>query len=190
MKLYRLKNKGANWGDYGDILLSGMTLHLDRENELLQYERTGPFQPDITISGLDDLLVTDSIKKKIETSNLKGFEFKPVIKRHISLVDWTSWDLENVDPEFYPDNGEPESYILSLPHSQELADKMESVWEVIVETNGTFINSQTYKLGDKDIDIMRTENSGWFLVTENAKNWIEKNCDKWTELWDLDDLPY
>ena len=34
---------------------------------------------------------------------------------------------------------------------------------------------------------MRTENNGWFLVTEKAKLWIENNCDKWTEFWDLDD---
>ena len=77
-----------------------------------------------------------------------------------------------------------------MPHSQEFADKMENVWEVAVEENGTFINSRTYKQGDKDIDIMQTENSGWFLVTEKAKKWIETNCDKWTEFWDLDDLPY
>lgn len=178
------------WGDYGDILLTGMTSHLDRYNGLLQYERTGPFQPDIIISGLDDLLVTDRVKKKIEASDLKGFQFQPVIKRHISHVDWTTWNLQNDDPEFYPDNGEPENYILSSPYSKETADKMEAVWEIILEVNGTFINSRTYKPSDKDIDIMRTENSGWFLVTEKAKTWIENNCDNWTEFWDLDDLPY
>jgi hypothetical protein len=190
MKFYRLTYKEMPWGDYGDILLTGMTSHLDRHKGLLQYERTGPFQPDIIISGLGDLLVTDSIKKRIETSNLKGFEFKPVIKRHISIVDWTTWNLESEDPEFYPDNGEPENYILGLPHSQELADKMENVWEVITDENVTFINSGTYNQGNKDIDIMRTENSGWFLVTEKAKLWIENNCDKWTDFWDLDDLSY
>lgn len=178
------------WGDYGDILLSGMTAHLDRYDGQLQYERTGPFQPDVILSGLDDLLVTDSVKRKIETSELKGFQFKPVTKRHISHVDWTKWDLQKDDPEFYPDNGEPENYILGLPHSQELADKMEAVWEVVTEVNGTFLDSRTYKQGDNDIDIMRTENSGWFLVTEKAKAWIESNCDEWTEFWDLDDLPY
>ena len=151
MKLYRLKNKEVNWGDYGDILL------------------------------------TDSVKKKIEISDLKGFQFKPVIKQHISLVDWTTWNLEKEDPEFYPDNGEPENYILSLQHSQKLADQMENIWEVIAEVNETFTNSSTYKQGDKAIDIMRTENNGWFLVTEKAKLWIENNCDKWTEFWDLDD---
>jgi hypothetical protein len=61
------------WGDYGDILLTGMTSHLGRQFGLLQYERTGPFQPHIIILELDDLLVTDSVKKKIEISDLKGF---------------------------------------------------------------------------------------------------------------------
>lgn len=178
------------WDDYGDILLTGITDRLERNNGLLQYERTGPFQPDIIISGSDDLLLTDSVKMKIELSELKGFQFKPVIKRHISFVDWTTWDLESKDPEVYPGNGRPENYILGLPHSRELADKMEKVWEVLVEENGTFINSRTFNQGDKDLDIMRTENSGWFLVTEKLKLWIENNCDNWTEFWDLDDLPY
>lgn len=178
------------WGDYGNILLTGMTSHLDRQGGQLQYERTGPFQPDIIISGLDDLLVTDSFKKKIELTDLQGFQFKSVIKQHISHVDWTTWDLQKDDPEFYPDNGEPENYILSLPHSQETADKMEAVWEVIANENRTFIDSRIYKRNDKGIDIMRTGNSGWFLVTEKAKAWIKSNCNDWTELVDLDNLPY
>jgi len=190
MKIYRLTYKEMPWDDYGDILLIGMTDRLGRRNGLLQYERTGPFQPDIIISGSDDLLVTDSVKRKIELSGLMGFQFKPVIKRHVSIVDWTNWNLESKDPEFYPDNRRPENYILALPHSQELADKMEKVWEVLVEENGTFLDSRTFKVGEKDVDIMRTPDSGWFLVTEKLKLWIENNCDNWTEFWDLDDLPY
>ena len=178
------------WGDYGDILLTGMTSHLSRHNELLQYERTGPFQPDIVISGLSNLLVTDSVKRRFEFSDIKGFKFKPVIKRHISHVDWTSWDLQKEDPEFYPDNGEPENYILSLAHSQELANRMEAVWEVIVEENRTFIDSRTYKHDNKEVDVMLTGNSSWFLVTERAKMWIENNCDQWTEFRDVDEFPY
>ena len=67
---------------------------------------------------------------------------------------------------------------------------MEAVWEVIAKVNGTFLDSRTYKQGDKDLDIMQTENSGWFLVTDKAKNWIETNCGNWTEFWDLDNLPH
>ncbi|MEJ7627923.1 MAG: hypothetical protein WKF35_13740 [Ferruginibacter sp.] len=100
MKLFRLKYKEMQWGDYGDVLLTCIPSRLDRENSLLQYERTGPFQPGIIISGLDDLLVTDSVKRKIELSCLKGFQFTLVIKRHISYVNWTHWNLQNEEPEF------------------------------------------------------------------------------------------
>jgi len=188
MKFYRLQNKEVNWGDYGDMLLSGTTTHLDRHQGLLQYIRTGPFQPDITISGIDDLLVTEGIKKKIGVSNLQGFQFRPVIKRHIPFLDWTSRNIKNKDPGYYPDNGEPEKYILSLQHSEELAANMENIWEVIVDISGTFADSQTYKQGEKNIDIMMTRDSGWFVVAEKAKLWMEDNCDNWTEFWDLDDL--
>ena len=115
------------WGDYGRILLTGMTGHLDRQDGLLQLERTGPFLPSMIISGIDDLLLDDTTKIKIEQSELRGFEFLPVIKRHISIVDWTTWDYNSEDPNFYPDNGEPENYILELPHSQTLADEMKNV---------------------------------------------------------------
>jgi hypothetical protein len=190
MKFYRLKNKDMPWDDYGDILLSGNTARLERLHGKLQYERTGPFQPEITISGIDDLLVTDSTKKKLEASGLKGFQFQPVVKRHISFLDWTIWDLQNETPAIYPEKGIAENYILSLPHSQETADKMEEVWEVVAQIGGTFIDSRTYKHASKDIDIMCTDNSGWFLVTEKAKSWLEAHCGSWIEFWDLDDLPY
>ena len=175
------------WGDYGEILLVGMTGHLDRHNGLLQYERTGPFQPDIIISGVNDLLVTNSVKSKIELSDLKGFEFKPVLKQHISQVEWTSWNFLKDEPEFYPDGGEPENYILSLPHSQEIADKMETVWEVIIDENGTLID-RMYSQGDEEIDIMRPKNSLSLIVTERAKDWIEINCTSWLEFLDLEEM--
>ena len=78
------------WDDYGDILLTGMTYHFDRQDGLLQLGRTAPFLPPMILSDFDDLLVDDTTKNKIEHSNLRGFEFLPVIKRHISLVDWTT----------------------------------------------------------------------------------------------------
>jgi hypothetical protein len=190
MQLYRLKNKEIPWGDYGDILLSGIIVHPNNANDNLQYKRTGPFQPNIIIAGLDNLLVTESTKQKIEASNLKGFNFKPVVKQHISIVDWTNWNLKNEHPDFYPTNNDPENYILDLPHSQQLANKMENVWEVIVEQNGVFVDSKTFIPGNKNIDIMRTQNSGWFLVTNIAKNWLQQNCDAWIEFWDLENLPY
>src|SRR5262249_14925382 len=50
------------WGDYGDILFHGMTAHLDRHDEMLQLERTGPYMPPITFPGIGDIVVTDAFK--------------------------------------------------------------------------------------------------------------------------------
>jgi hypothetical protein len=181
MKYYNLVHKQTPWGDYSEMLLTGMTAYLDRQDDLLQYQRTGPFQPDLTLSGYKDLLVKNSIKEKIEISDLRGFSFKPVIKRHIVPVNWTAWDMTNDEPEFYPENGEPEGYILDLPHSQELADKMEDVWEVVVPTNGTFSENGTFHSYNPELDIMLPDNKYWFIVTEKAKSWLQQNCDNWIE---------
>jgi len=190
MKFYRLTNKEMPWGDYGRILLTGMTGHLDRQDGLLQLEHTGPFLPSMIISGIDDLLVDDTTKIKIEQSELRGFEFLPVIKRHISIVDWTTWDYNSEDPNFYPDNGEPENYILELPHSQTLADEMKNVWEVVCKVNGKFSDSKTFNRGKLDLDIMRTENYGRFVISETAKDWIEKNISNYILCNDFSLRPY
>jgi hypothetical protein len=65
-RYFRLSNVQSNWGDYGDILLSGMTAHLERNENCLQLERTGPFQPNIIESGIGNLLITNSFKEKMQ----------------------------------------------------------------------------------------------------------------------------
>ncbi len=185
MRYYRLKNRELNWGDYGDILLTGMTTHLDRQDGLLQLERTGPFQPNIIISGISDLIVTDSFKNELQNSGIHGLDFKKVIKRHISLVDWTNWNLQADDPQFYPGGGEPEGYILEIPHSRDLADKMENVWEVLLIRNGKVQDNSSFIIGNTPTDIMRAENRGWIIVTEIMKNWLEQNEATWLAFEEL-----
>jgi hypothetical protein len=80
MTIYILRNAEMPWGDYGNILLSGMTSHLDRKNGLLQLERTGPFVPPLTISGISEIVVTNAFKQQLEKSSLSGFNFQPLIK--------------------------------------------------------------------------------------------------------------
>lgn len=179
MKYYRLRNKEINWGDYGDILLSGMTAHLERDGNLLQLERTGPFQPAIILSGYEDLLVTDTLKNKIESDQVSRLDFLPVVRKHIVFLDWTNWDLKADEPKFYPENGDPENYILGMPHSPEVASSMEKVWEVVVPHNGKFTDSLSFIPGEKNIELMKAENSGWFIATEKMKNWLETNNSEW-----------
>lgn len=177
VKYFRLGDKGSPWGDYGNILVSGMTAHLGRENGLLQLERTGPFLPSIVQSGIGDLIVADSFRKKILQENFAFIEFRPVIKKHIVFVDWTAWDLNAEEPAFYPESGEPEDYILGQPHSKEIAEQMEDVWEVIVPYNGRMKNKNLKKVipGEKACELMRIEDTGWFMVTDAMKKWLENN---------------
>lgn len=116
MTVYKLKNRETNWGDYGDILISGMTAHLERQNGLQQLERTGPFIPPLVNSGLWDIVVTDRVKKNLQDSGLVEISFRRVLKKHIVELDWTSWDLSLEEPRIFADSGEPEDYILAGDH--------------------------------------------------------------------------
>lgn len=186
MRYFQILNREMPWGDFGDILLSGMTEY--KTSGKLKLKRTGPFVPPMVISGLSDLIVTDSIKTKLEASGLKGVKFSVVEKEKITVVDWRNWDLYADEPLFYPDNGEPENYILALPHSKETSESIGLLWELELEINGIFLDSYTYSPGSKETDFMYTDNSGWILVTENAKDWIIKNCGEFIEFNEITDL--
>jgi len=178
MTVYKLKNRDTNWGDYGSILVSGMTAHLERKDGLLQLERTGPYLPPLVNSGLWDIVVTDSIKKNLEVSGLNGISFRPVIKKHIVELSWTTWDLNTDEPPIYPDSGEPEDYILAGQHSESISKQIGNVWELVTPTRGTFVNG---KFADSGLqaDIFKADNKGYILVTDKGKNWIEKNAGDW-----------
>jgi hypothetical protein len=135
---YILHNRRMPWGDYGDTLLSGMSSHLDRGNGLLQLERTGPFVPPITKSGIDarghgQLVVTDTYRSLLETTKFSGLSFLPVIKKRIVHLEWQTWDQTARKPAEYPETYEPEDYILARRHDQALADQMGALWELCLE---------------------------------------------------------
>lgn len=64
MSVYILRQPEFPWGDYGAILVSGMTAHLGREDGLLQLERTGPFVPPLFMPGVGDIVVTEQFKAR------------------------------------------------------------------------------------------------------------------------------
>ncbi len=178
MTIYQLKNRETNWGDYGSILVSGMTAHLERKNDLLQLERTGPYAPPLVNSGLWDIVVTDRVKENLEVSGLIGISFKPVIKKHIVELHWTTWDLNADEPPNYPDSGEPEDYILAGLHSESVSEDMGDLWELVTPTRGTFIDGAFIDAG-LPTDIFKADNRGFILVTDKGKDWIERNAGDW-----------
>jgi hypothetical protein len=170
---YQINTIQCPWGDYGQILLTGMTSHLDRVKGRLQYERTGPFQPSVNLSSLNDLLVVDRVKKELEIAGIKDVEFIPVDFAHIVELNWLAWDKESDDPEFYPSTGEPEGYILDQPHSASLALKMEQVWEVIVPRKGSTAEGEKSFTQVNVFDISKPINSLGIVVSERVKRIIE-----------------
>ena len=127
---YRVEERDL-WGGYSHILVAGMTGHLRRKDGLLQLERTGPFVPPLTFPGLHDVVATDDFRRKLESSRLAPFEFRPVIKARIVEYHWHNWDLAADNPKEFPD-GEPEDYILARPHSEKVAQQIGDIWEVVL----------------------------------------------------------
>src|SRR5262245_31791236 len=97
------------WGDYGDILVHGMTGHLSRKEGPLRLEWTGPFIPPITLPGIGDVVVTDEFRAELERSGLGRFGFHPVIKARIVELHWEQWDRTSERPAERPEGGEPEN---------------------------------------------------------------------------------
>ena len=164
-EVFRIGGGEVPWGDYGRILVHGMTAHLGREkteNGRLQLERTGPFVPPITFPGIGDIVVTDEMKQAMEKAGFRGVSFHPVFKVHFVEVPWHTWDLESDDPEFYPEEGEPEGYILDKEHSPKVADAVGDLWEVVYDREG-------------DGDFF-----GYMNVSRRAKYWFETHYPRWT----------
>lgn len=129
MRFFRLSGPLGPWGDYGTILVHGMSAHLPREAGLLQLERTGPWVPPISFPGFS-VVLTDATRTAFEALAFSGAAYKPVVKRHIARLDWRSWPLDEPQPPEYPSEGEPENYILDRPHDPGLAESLGDLWEL------------------------------------------------------------
>lgn len=167
---YELRTPTFPWGDYGRILVSGMTGHRPRtENGLLQLARTAPFVPPITLQA-GNLLVTDDFRIEIDRSPLVGLGFRPVVRAHIARLDWRHWDQNAVEPAKYPESGEPEGYMLDSPHDPLLAEQIGPIWEVVVPEVAESTES----------DLVRYSHSTWTIyLNERAKQWLEQHAGDW-----------
>lgn len=201
MKFFQVKSREL-WGDYGDILIEGMTGHLDRSDGRLQLERAGPFMPPATLPALHDLVVTDEFRRKLEKSGLGNYQYAKVIKARIVDLQWQRWDLNAETAPEHPETVEPEDYILGRPHSQKLADEMGDVWEVIL-TDGAVVDTEiARKPWDYDVRVHAESWNGqhlfwgikrhpdgidgrWIIVTERGKQWFEENAGEWVRFKEL-----
>jgi len=175
---YLLPTNISDWGDYSDILISGMADRTQGHDGLLQLERTGPFVPPISFPGLGDVVITDTFRHLLEGSGLTGFTFRPVIKKHIVFLEWEKWGLTATEPEEYPESGEPEDYILSRPHSPEAATQTGDLWEVCLEEHAKHVPYQGLANWD-GTDWFRAKGVLHIYVSERAKRWLEETASRW-----------
>lgn len=147
--VYELSAAEVPLGDYGSILVHGMSLHLGRLDGRIQLERTGPFVPPVTLPGLSDVIVTDTARRALERA-VPGLSFRPVVKARVVRIEWEGWDRAADEPAEYPSSGEPEDYILEHPHDDALAEKLGPLWEVVpavvptIQLEGGRINDAAY----------------------------------------------
>jgi len=183
--IHILRNPVLPWGDYGNVLYCGMTSHLGRINGLLQLERTGPFVPPISLSGIGNVIVTDKFRRDIQASGLTGVTFKSVIKKHIVLLEWEKWDKRSGEPLEIPETGEPENYILGRMHSEALAYEIGDIWELCIE-KGALVEKQPVGKNSWDVEIyllessipnkdfFRAEGVGSVYLSKHARLWLER----------------
>ncbi len=148
IKVYVLKPLDDPWGDYGNILVHGMTRHLDKSESLLQLERTAPFIPLVSMPGIHDVVVTDDVRNKLIHA-IPSIYFAPIKKARIVRLEWEQWDRSFPEPLAYPESGEPEDYILGLEHDPALAEQLGQLWQLVpkitpnIQINGKF-NAAAY----------------------------------------------
>ncbi len=187
-KFYILKSLDHPWSDYYDILLNGLSGHLDREGGRIQLERTGPFVPPISFPGIGDIVVTDAFRRKLEASGLAGLRFQPVVKKRIVRSDWHTWDRTVEEPAEYPDDGEPESYILEHPHSASTAEQMGDLWELLLnETARAHRATSVRRRTDISLlldtwqgeDLFRAQGVGYAYATTRARDWLTEHAGEY-----------
>jgi len=131
-RFYLLRHKPM-WGDYGSVLIAGMRYRQSNDyydrTARLAIERTGPHVPSITLPDRKNIVVSDSCRELI-VRDFPDFAFKPVHKERIVFSEWEDWDWDDHEPDEYPSEGEPASYILDQPHSVETSDRMGDLWEI------------------------------------------------------------
>lgn len=186
--LWVLLGKGP-WGDYGNILVHGMSAHLARVDDRIQLERTAPFIPPLSLPGIGDIVVTDELRRQLEDAKISGVVFRPVDKAHVVYLDWSEWDRSVDSPAVYPESGEPEDYILAQRHDPAAAVALGTLWEVVPGANGSLACERfsrtprayrfTWQPGPEPVaDVFRAENMRYVLVTDRLRRILAAvDCD-------------
>ena len=188
MKYYLLKNRSMPWGDYGDMLFSGLLKVLDEhydDLEIPEIERAGPYFPDIYMANTSNIIVTDRVKTLLESSDISGITgYRRAIVKKMVDIDWQSWDLDSEDPLFYPKGNSPINYIRQGANSEDLIRSTPQAWELLVDRVGEINKvsdardyigySNLALVSSPSIDIFQPKNMLFIVVSERFKAFIER----------------
>ena len=178
---YRFDAPNAPWGDYGDILIHGMTNCYELGTDSPELQRTGPFVPPISFP-LACVIVTDTVRRELQSSGLTGLAFVPAVKSVIVPVNWHEWDFSD-QPPFYPEEGEPESYILGRQHSPELARCMPDLWRLVTMVGADEVRVPEGVHNDNSGQIF-VSNASWqgmdfFHADTTLYNYVSARARQW-----------
>lgn len=192
-KIERNSDIRRGWGDYGDVLQHGMSSR--GEDGLLALQRTGPYVPPITLPGLGDLVLTTPARQLLESSSMSGFSFRPVGKALTVELHWEDWDLNSTRPQFFPDSGEPEDYILGRPDSPSASAALGDLWEVFVPNTARIARPKGIVASYKELrldlstwngaDLFKGVDYSYILFSERARGWF---LEHWNEYIEFDEF--
>jgi hypothetical protein len=181
-QFYQLLASPAPWGDYGDVLRSGLLAPRQEDvRPVVEIERTGPFIPPITFP-FDAIVVTEATKARMETGSFMGLQFAPARYVKVVRLDWHNWDLLAPEPQRYPAGGEPENYIIKRRNCDRTTASMPAIWSFDVpSTPGLQVRgSDRFRLNHApNADIFRENSIHW--VSERMRVWLEGNLGDWVQ---------
>jgi hypothetical protein len=185
------------WGDYGDVLISGYARRT--VDGVLSLHRTGPFLPPISFPwthakrDVDSAVVVSAeLKASLEALNLPGVRFRTARRSRIVPLSWETWDLRAREPAEYPDENEPENYLLNRKHDPRCAARMSTAFELILPDTTVGIDSvedpanplrtlyTSARSGKGALPASRTHPTcGDLVVDDRMRTWLKKHVGNW-----------
>lgn len=173
MQLFRLVQARPPWGDYGSILLHGLTRSLPSVDGRPQLLRAGPYVPGATLPTPADLVLTDRAQRHLLGAGALGDIVAPATVK-IVRVDWTLWDQRAQLPPILPDDGEPESYC-DAPNDDELRVAIGPLWLFVAPLLND-LPAESFDCGSRP-GIFRVATTRGLLADEPGRAWLEE----WSE---------
>jgi hypothetical protein len=147
MRVYYIDQAGD--GGYQRLILSGWTERSSSHGPLAVI-RVGPFTPPLSV-GYNALIATGGMRAVIMQSGFSGIKYRRVVKKHIGRWEWKS--LEEADHI----RGEPENFMLSLPHDEACSQEIGELFELRLRVGCRLIRGQSNKKRDRIVLTARAE---------------------------------